>query len=94
MLGRKVFSVSSANKGATALRGASRVLQERGDIERAREALDDLGRQVNELDAEFAEALEAVGAEWEPSVVELEEVPLKPRKSDLAVERLDLFWSR
>jgi len=94
LLGRKLVSVTTANKGATAMRSASRVLQEKGDIERARESLADLERQYRELDAEFAAALDEKGSEWEPAVVELEEVPLKPRKADLAVERVDLYWAR
>jgi hypothetical protein len=90
LFGRKLGSVGRAT---TAARGASRAARERGDVARAREDADVLEEQLRELEAEFEDRLEAVRdrqAEEDPA---FEELPIRPRKSDLSVERVALVWT-
>jgi hypothetical protein len=90
LFGRKLGSVGRAT---TAARGASRAARERGDVARAREDVEVLEQQLRELEAEFEGRLEAVRdrqAEEDPS---FEELPIRPRKSDLSVERVALVWT-
>jgi hypothetical protein len=94
LLGRKFMSVTTATRASTAVRGASRVLREQGDVDRATEDLAELERRYRALDAEFASVLEEMGLTWSPSDVELETVPLKPRKADIAISSIALYWSR
>jgi hypothetical protein len=70
------------------------VLREQGDVDRATEDLAELERRYRALDAEFASVLEEMGLTWSPSDVELETVPLKPRKADIAISSIALYWSR
>jgi Skp family chaperone for outer membrane proteins len=83
---------ASASRAGTAARSAGRVLNERGDVERADENLDVLRRRREEqLAALEAEAAE-LAASLDPSRIELERLRVAPRKSDLAVQRVVLAW--
>jgi DNA helicase HerA-like ATPase len=93
LFGRKLASVGTVGRATTAARGASRAARERGDVARAQENVEALQLQLQELEAEFAERLEAVREKLDDSGLCCEELPIRPRKSDLTVERVVLVWT-
>jgi ElaB/YqjD/DUF883 family membrane-anchored ribosome-binding protein len=93
LFGRKLGSVGSVGRATTAVRGASRAARERGDVARARDDAEALQQELEELEAEFEERLEAVRDRVDESQVVCEELPIRPRKSDLAVEQVALVWT-
>ncbi|MBX3452728.1 MAG: ATP-binding protein [Planctomycetaceae bacterium] len=92
IFGRKLASSANANRAATSMRAAGRAAQQRKDIQQAEEtveAIDDKIRALNaELEAEVAE-LEAV---TRPDALELEEAPVRPKRTDISVTKLVLLW--
>jgi len=81
--------------GATsAARGAGRVARERDDVRRAEEGVQDLQDAMRELNEELEEAVSTLQAEDELDTLELEEVIVRPRKSDIAVSNLKVAWRR
>jgi len=76
----------------TAARSASRVLKERGDIERANETLESVSRQLQDLDAKFQDEVAAFESATDPASETLETMVLKPRKADVAVNDVVLAW--
>jgi hypothetical protein len=70
-----------------------RVAREAGDVARARESLEDLSQQLEAMEAEFEEAAEDLRDRLEPDSLEIEAYPVRPRKSDIEVNRVVLVWT-
>jgi DNA helicase HerA-like ATPase len=93
LFGRKLGSVGSVGRATTAARGASRAARERTDALRAAEDADELRQQLAGLEAELEAELGAVRGTADASRLELGELAIRPRKTDLAVERVALVWT-
>jgi hypothetical protein len=91
-LGRRSSRSGTLGRATTAARAASRVLKERGDIDRANENAETVSTQLQELEAEFQNEVAAFDASTDPANEVLEKVPLKPRKADVAVKLVALVW--
>jgi hypothetical protein len=78
----------------TAARGAGRVARERQDVHQAEQELTELqgARRVLEEDAE--EEISALRASMELEVPDIEEIIVRPRKSDIHVSGLRIGWKR
>ena len=83
---------SAASKAGTAARSAGRVMNEKGDVDRAGENLDVLRRRRAELEQEIEAEVASLSASLDAAAVDLETVSVAPRKSDVAVGRLLLCW--
>jgi hypothetical protein len=91
-LGRKTISASSIGRATTAVRGAGRVLKERGDVGRAAENVQELAGQRDELQRALDEELARVQAAVDPLTEQLENIALAPKKKDVAVSMTALAW--
>jgi hypothetical protein len=80
-------------RATTALRGAGRAARERDDIDRARQQVKELRRDLQDLEEEFAQALEARREALAVSQLELEELTVRARKADTSVSQLALAWT-
>ncbi len=92
ILGRKTLSQTSLGRATTAARGVGRTMKEAGDIARAKETVVARQRELEELDAEFREEIEALEDKFDPMAEELEEVEVRPLKKDIAVGLVSLAW--
>jgi hypothetical protein len=90
LLGRRSITGSRA---ATAARQVGRSANQRDDVERAERAIERLREQLADLEIELSEKLDAVRAEWAVDALEIEEVTLAPRKSEIGVELVALAWT-
>jgi ElaB/YqjD/DUF883 family membrane-anchored ribosome-binding protein len=83
-------AAGTVGRAATAARGATRAAREHGDVARASEAQATAEAELRALDAEFqAETAGLRTATGEPV---LSELALRPRKTELQVERVALVW--
>ncbi|MDH3214622.1 MAG: hypothetical protein OEM05_19255, partial [Myxococcales bacterium] len=92
LFGRKAASVGTIGRASTALGRAGRIGRERADVKRAGERIEDFRDQLRKLEAEFEASVEEVGDRIDPSAVEIEAYPVRPRKSDIAVDAVSLVW--
>ncbi len=92
LLGTRRLTVTKIRSVGTAMGRMSRAGKQRDDIGRAKESLDALRQQREELDAEFAEELAQLQAAPDENDVLIEEISLPPRKSDISVEAIRLAW--
>ena len=90
LFGRKSSSVGRAT---TAARGAGRAARERGDIDRAEDNLESLQRRLQEMEKEFEAAILRVREASDGTDPECTELLIRPRKTDLAIERVALVWT-
>ena len=91
-LGRKAVSRSTIGRATTAARGASRAMKEAKDVERAKQKLQNLLSEMDELQEELKQEIESLKAEFESAVENLDTVQLKPKKSDITISLVALTW--
>ncbi|MCO6042860.1 ATP-binding protein [Aeoliella sp. ICT_H6.2] len=79
---RRSSSAASARRAAT----------ERGQAQRAKAKWDAAVEALDELEAERDQTIEELRTQYDPNRMTLEEVSVKPRKSDIDVRDLMLVW--
>jgi hypothetical protein len=67
--------------------------QKKIEVEEAEDTLATLEEQIAALEDEGKAELEAARERWEKALQELQEVPVKPRRSDIRVELFALAWA-
>lgn len=89
LLGKRSMTGS---KAATAARHVGRTATQRDDVQRAERSIKELNQQLVQLESELGGELEAVRSKWAVDALEVEEVTLAPRKSEIGVELVALAW--
>jgi DNA-binding ferritin-like protein len=92
MLSRKKVSRSTVGRASTTAGRAGRILKENKDVERAEENVDELKRQLAELQALLAEESGEAKKGIDPLTEPLEQFHIKPKKKDIAVVLTALVW--
>ena len=92
LMGRKITSAANVQRAGSAIRAATRAAKERGEVGQAEATVEAMRQKLADLETEFnAELAELQAAAWAVSL-ELEPVTIRPRKSEIAVERIVLAW--
>jgi hypothetical protein len=92
LLGRKLLSRTNVSRAGTAMRSATQTAGEHADIDQAKEAVESLREKLAQLEQELTAEIDAAEATWRPAEFHLEELPVRPRKTDLQVQQLSLIW--
>lgn len=93
LFGRKLGSRGNVGRATTAARGVGRAARERGDIARAKDDLREFKEKLEELEEQFQEELESRGDAFSLAALEVNDVELRPRKSDISITRTALVWT-
>jgi hypothetical protein len=67
-------------------------MDEAGDVKRAEQTLEAVKQQRADLEAEFQSELDGLEGRSDPTTEQLEQVLIRPRKSDINVDALGLVW--
>ena len=89
LFGRKKVTTSVTS----AIKGVSKVGSEHGDVRRAKEDVDALVVQEQELERAFEAEAARVQQQFEPGAVVVEPKLLAPKKADTAIEEIVLVWT-
>ena len=92
LFGRKLGSVTNVSRASTAIRSVGSASKESEDVKHAEEAVNELIEQNEELNAEIEEEVLRIQDRFDPDLMELTQNDIKPRKSDIDVERVILVW--
>ncbi len=92
LFGRKAISATTLGRATTAARTAGRTMKQAGDVGRAKETVEAVQQQIQDLDGELQSELAASKAAADPATEKLETVSLRPKKSDITVRRVALAW--
>ncbi len=92
LFGRKRISVSNVGRAASALRSAGRAAREHGDVGRAEENVETLKQQLLDLNTEVETEIAKLGSSSSVESPALEQVTVRPRKSDIVVTNCALVW--
>ena len=93
LFGRKLGSLGTVGRATTAMRGAGRASRERGDIARAKERLAAARQQLKELERQFEGDLDALQSDIDVDALDIQEVEVACRKTDLEIRPLILIWT-
>ncbi len=93
LFGRKMRSVSNVGRATTAARSVGRAAKEREDVQRAQENVAAVDERIVELNAELEAEIASITAGADPASLALDEVTIRPKKSDVTVTRLALAWT-
>ena len=85
---------SAVSRGSRALRGGKGVIKERADVARAQEALGLIEEEMQKLEEEFELDSRQLAIRFSPEAYPIETFFIKPRRSDITVERITLLWER
>jgi hypothetical protein len=91
-LGRKAVSASTMGRATTAVRSGSRTWKETQDIARAGETVDALKQQRADLESQFSAEMQALETAMSPATESLDTVPVKLKKTNIAVRLVALCW--
>jgi len=92
LLGRTTISKTNLNKATTAAKAAGRAMKQRGDVSQAGESVEVAQQKYADLQAEFQSKIEEVHAALRPEALALEPFALRPKKTDITVEKVVLAW--
>ena len=87
-----LFGKASPTKIGTALRKGSKVLKERGDMSRAEERMVAIQADIETLEYELEDKIDALNEKFDVENYEIEEFKIKPRKTDIDVELCAVVW--
>ena len=92
ILGRKAISKTTVGRATTAAKAATRAAQQRDDVSQTAASLDSLRQKHDDLQARFQREIETMAAALRPEALVLEPLPIRPKKTDITVEKVVLAW--
>ena len=93
LFGRKTLSTTNVNRMASAARTAARTMKESKDVTLAEEGIEAVQQRIAALNEEFQTEVERLEAQPDASAVPLETVSIKPKKTQIAVQKVLLAWA-
>ena len=91
-LGNKRAKRSTISKAGSTLRGAGRIYGEKGDVQRAKEAVAKIQEDIEELKNSLEEEVLELQDKYDIDNVEIEEFFIKPKKSNITDVELAILW--
>ena len=80
-------------KATSAIRGISRSQKESQDIKRAEENVEALQQQLEEVEQDLKQEIEAIAIKWDPQGESLETITIRPKKSNISPQVVGLGWA-
>lgn len=93
MFGRKLASASNVGKAATSMRAATRAAGQRQDVTLAEESIEAIQKKFDDLNAEFEAETAKIRESMPEDELQLEEIAVRPKKTDIVVTKLALTWT-
>jgi hypothetical protein len=92
-MGRKITSAGNISRAGTAARGVGRSYKESQDVARADENIQAVEQQLADLNGQFESETAALTARIDPATEPLENVSVRPKKTDISVRVVALAWA-
>jgi hypothetical protein len=91
-LGKKRISAANVGRAATSARAAGRAMQQHGDVGLAAEDVAKHKHAYEELETKLQTEINKLHASTAPDALEIENIEVRPKKSEISVERVALVW--
>lgn len=93
MFGRKMGSTANVGRVATSAKAAQKVWSNQSDVGRAEDTVEAIHQRMEDLNAEFEAEADKVRAAFDAEAINLEEVIITPKKTEVTVSRVGLIWT-
>jgi hypothetical protein len=93
LFGRKTLSTGTVGRATTSMRGFGRTAREREDVARAVQEVEVIRTRLADLERQFQSEAARVQGDFEPEDIVLQEIRIRPRKTDIRMEGLALVWT-
>lgn len=90
--GKSVLNKTNIGKVASSAKGAGKILKERNDIKYVEEDINELLNEREELQHTLEKEIEKINLQNLSSNYEIEEIFIKPKRSDIYNIKLELLW--
>jgi hypothetical protein len=90
--GRKAVSASNVARARAAMRSAERASKEKQDVAAAADAVAELEAKLVTLEDEFKSELQRLASSLDPQALVVEDIPIAPRKADIAIDSIACAW--
>ena len=94
LFGRKRISATNIGRVGTAARRAGRIGREQEDVARAEASREAIEQKRADLERALESDIQTIQRELDAATIEIEEVQLAPRKSDIEVTEVGVVWVR
>jgi hypothetical protein len=88
----KGISTGTVGRATTAAKSASRIMQQKEDVDRAKETVAAHQQRLDEIEAEFKAETDQLAAKGDPATEDLQTVNIRPAKKDIQVRFVGLAW--
>lgn len=92
VLGRRRLGIGNVGRAGTAVRGMGQASRADDDVRRASEDLYTYQQKLEELEEELKHEIASIERSYDPITIPIENISLKPRKTDVDVQQLLLAW--
>lgn len=92
IFGEKIVSRTNINKVATSTRNASRVLNQKKDVNYASQNVENINEELDLLIENFQNEINELKNRYDIKNITINEITLSPKKSDIFDEKLILLW--
>ncbi len=92
LMGRKAISVGTLGRAGTTARQASKIGREKQDIRMAEETIESVRQQIEDLEEQLQLEADQLAAAFDPELETLQEIVVKPTKSDILLEGFGILW--
>ncbi|MEM8681219.1 MAG: ATP-binding protein, partial [Planctomycetota bacterium] len=93
VLGRRRLSRTTVGRASTTMRGMDRANKQQEDVHRAEANVEAYEAQLEDLQQELKDEVSELKAKYDVASLELEEVLLKPRRTDIDIRLVALAWA-
>ena len=93
LFGRKRISATNIGRVGSAARSAGRIGREQQDVARAEASREVIDERREALTRELESEIQKVQLGFDPATIEIEEVAITPRKSDIEVSEVAVVWT-
>src|SRR5690606_19552490 len=92
LFGRKRISATNIGRVGTAARRAGRIGREQDDVARAQASREAIEQKRADLERALESDIQTIQRELDAATIEIEEVQVAPRKSDIDVTEVGVIW--
>lgn len=92
IFGEKIASRTNMGKVATGARSAGRVLNQKKDVEYASQSIESINEELSTIVANFENEINELKNRYDIKNIQIQEIALSPKKSDIFDEKITLVW--
>jgi TolA-binding protein len=93
LFGRKLASSANVTRAAGTVRAAGQAARRKAEVGHAEDTVEAIQQRLDDLDAELKDKVEKLQGQFLPDQLALEEVRIKPKRTEIEVQRVALAWT-